>query len=181
MTRHLVFALFAALVLTSCSPSAPRKAAEIDKLEKELAENGKKNFADTTKVKELMSDYKYYVNTFPTDSLTPVYLMKEGKFYDAIYCPDSAISCYSQVYSRFPAYPKAGFALFSEAFIVNNEKHDLVKAKALYEEYLSKYPNTKLTKSVELELKNLGKTPDQILSELDSLNKAHKDSVSKKR
>jgi hypothetical protein len=180
MTKYLLIALFASLILTSCSPSAQKKAVEIEKLEKELEESGKKNFADTTKVKELMKDYRYYVNTFPADSLTPVYLMKEGKFFDAIYCPDSAINCYSQVYTKFATYPKANVALFYEAYIYANEKHNLTMAKALYQLYLTKYTNTKLAKTVQAELHYLGKTPDQIMAELDSLKKVQKDTIFRK-
>ena len=180
MIRNLFILLFSALILASCSPSAAKKAAEIEKLENELKESGRKNIADTGKVKELMNDYRYYVSKFPDDSLTPVYLMKEGKFYDFTSRPDSALACYSQVYTRFPAYPKANLALFSQAFIWGNEKHDLTKAKAIYEEYLTKYPNTKLANSAKLELDNLGKTPDQIMAELDSLKKVHRDTVYRK-
>jgi len=180
MKRHLVIAFFAGLLLASCTPSAQKKAAEIEKLETELKESGKKGIADTTKVKELMNDYRSYVKAFPTDSLTPVYLMKSAKFYDFTSYPDSAIYCYNLVYYKFPNYPKANLALFSEAFIYANEKHNLLIAKALYKEYLAKYPNTKLAESAKLELDNLGKSPDQVMSELDSLKQARKDNVAGK-
>lgn len=180
MTRNLFILLFSALILASCSPSAAKKAAEIEKLENELKESGRKNVTDKAKANELMDDYRYYVNKFPDDSLTPVYLMMEGKFYEFNSQPDSAINCYSQVYNRFPAYPHAYKALFNEAYIFNNEKHDLPMAKALFEEYLKKYPNTHLAKDVRNELRYLGKTPDQIMAELDSLKKIHRDAASKK-
>ena len=124
MTRYLVIALFAGLILASCSPSASKKAAEIEKLANELKESGKQNKQDKNQVKELMNDYQYYIKTFPNDSLTPVYLMRVGEFYRASFSPDSAIYCYSQVYTRFPAYPKANVALFLEAYTLANEKHD---------------------------------------------------------
>jgi TolA-binding protein len=177
MTRHLVIAAMVALVLASCSPSAPKQAAEIDKLENELKESSNKNMADTAKVHQLMRDYRSYAGTFPTDSLTPVYMMKLAKFYDGMRLTDSALYYYSHVYQNYPAYPKLSVALFSEAFIYNNEKHDLAKAGALYQEYLNKYPNTVLAQSANMELHNLGKSPEQIMAEMDSIRNTKADTT----
>ena len=182
MTRHLVIAILASLLLASCSPppSAPKKAAEITKLETELKESAAKNMADTTKVKQVMSEYIEYYKAFPTDSLTPVYLMKLAKFYDVIQRQDSALYFYDQVYKNYTNYPKVSIALFSEAFIYNNEKHDLPKAQELYNEYLAKYPNTQLAKSAAIELHNLGKSPEQIMAEMDSMRQMMKEKASAK-
>jgi len=177
MTRHLIIAILASLLLTSCTPSAQKKAAEISQLETKLKESAAKNMADTTHVKQLMGQYVEYFKSFPTDSLTPVYLMKLAKFYDVIQRPDSALYFYDQVYKNYPNYPKISIALFSEAFIYNNEKHDLPMAKELYNEYLAKYPNTQLAKSAAVELHNLGKSPEQIMAEMDSMRQRMKDSA----
>jgi TolA-binding protein len=167
-------------MLASCSPSATKKAAEIEKLENELKESSKNNVADTAKVKVLLNDYRAYAKAFPADSLTPIFLMKCGKFYDFMSQPDSAILCYHTVYINSPTFSKSNLALFSEAFIYGNEKHDLAKAGALYKEYITKFPNTSLAKSAALELNNLGKTPEQIMAELDSMKKANGDNTAAK-
>lgn len=177
MTRHFVITILALLLLASCSPSASKKAAEITKLETELKESAAKNMADTTKVKQVMTEYIQYYKSFPTDSLTPVYMMKLAKFYDVIQRPDSALYFYDQIYKNYPTYPKISFALFSEAFIYNNEKHNLPKAQELYNEYLAKYPNSQLAKSAAIELHNLGKSPEQIMAEMDSMMQKMKDTA----
>lgn len=169
-----------ALFLTACSPSAPKKAAEITKLETEILESSKKNIADTAKVKQVMADYRYYADKFPTDSLSPVYIMKLAKLYAAVQMNDSAIYFYDKVYRNYPSSPKVSMALFSEAFIYNNEKHNIAKAGELYKEYLAKFPNTVLAKSAEMELQNLGKTPEQILNQMDSLRKTKADTTATK-
>jgi len=173
MARHLFIAFLSLVLLSSCSPSPTQRAAEITKLETELKESSKKNIADTTKVKQLLQQYALYAQAFPTDSLTPGYLMKSAKFFDYLLLTDSAIHVYDRVYTQFPTYAKADVALFSEAFIYNNEKHNMPKAKKLYEEYIAKYPNTSLSRSAAMELHNLGKTPEQIMAELDSMKQAN--------
>lgn len=173
MTRHLIIAALSALILASCStpPSASKKAAEISKLETQA----KKDITDTVNMKQLLKEYRQYASTFPDDSLTPIYLMKSAKFFDYFLLPDSAIEVYNKIYTQYPNFPKANMALFSEAFIYNNEKHDLPKAKALYNEYIGKYPNTPLAKNAAIEIYNLGKTPEQIMAEMDSARQHMKD------
>jgi hypothetical protein len=172
MLKNISFILFTTLVLASCTPSAKDKAAEIAKLEDVIKENGKKNMADTSNVKKLIVEYKSFAKAYPTDSAAPMFLMKAAKFYDFISLPDSAIYFYDQVYRNFSFYPKTDVALFSEAFIYENEKHNIVKAGDLYKEYLSKYPDRTLAKSVKFELHNLGKTPEQIMAEMDSVKQS---------
>jgi hypothetical protein len=172
MLRHLITALTLTFLLASCTPSAQKKAAEIDKLETAIKENAVKNIADTGHVKILIADYKSYATQFPSDTLSAVYLMKAARFYDFIKLPDSAIYFYNQVATSFPAYAKCDLALFSEAFIYENEKHNLVIAGELYRQYLNKYPQGQLAKSVTFELHNLGKTPGQIMAEMDSAKHA---------
>lgn len=176
--RYIVAAIIIGIVMTACTPSAPKKAAEIAALEKTLDESSKKNIADTTKLKELLADYGYYADHFATDSLTPIYLMRMGDFDRSLGLPDRAIACYHRVYTDFPGYPKANFGMFLEGFTYENDKHDLVKAKECYTAYLQKYPNTKMSHDVKFLLSHLGMTPEQIMAEMDSTKKAAVDSAS---
>ena len=180
MTRHILIALFATLLLASCSPSAQKRSADIQKLETELKEDGKSGKTDSTKVKQLLAEYMAYAKAFPTDTTTAVYLVKSALFYQNIRKIDSAIYCYNEVYTKFPDYHKANLALFSEAFLYGNDKHDLVKAKQLYEEYLKKYPTSKMAPSAAMELRTLGKSPEEVLAVIDSMRAAKKDSLSAK-
>ena len=94
--------------------------------------------------------------------------MKSADFYRYLALPDKAIANFHRVYNDFPSYPKVDLSLFLEGYTYENEKHDLAKAHDIYEAYLLKYPNTKLARSVQFALRNLGKTPEQIMSEMDS-------------
>lgn len=181
MTRHILNAIFATILLASCSPSAQKRAADIQKLETELKEESKTGKTDSTKVKQLLGEYMAYAKAFPTDTTTAVYLVKSALFYQNIRKTDSAIYCYNEVYTKFPDYHKANLALFSEAFLYANDKHDLIKAKQLYEEYLQKYPKTKMAPSAAIELRTLGKSPEEVLAIVDSIRASKKDSLSAKQ
>ena len=171
--RYFVLTIIASVILTSCSPSAQKKAEAISTLEKNLDLSAKKNVADTAKLKQLLKSYEDYYTHFPDDSMSPIYLMRSGDFDRALGLPDQAAACYHQVYTHFPKYPKANMALFLEGFTYENDKHDLVKAKEAYSIYLDKFPTSKMSRDVKFLLDHLGKTPDQIMAEVDSLKKTH--------
>ena len=165
--RYIVV-LCIALTLASCKPSPQKKAEDIGKLEAAILESAKKHISDTAKVKQLLNEYDYYQAEFSTDTLCPVYLLKAAEFYRYLALPDKALYCYHRVNTDFPNYPKASMSLFLEAFIYENDKHDLAKAGQLYKTYLDKYPNDKLAKSAKFSLDNLGKTPEQLMQQIDS-------------
>ena len=169
--RYFVIAVLAVL-LTSCALSAKKKAEAISAMEQSINESAKKGVSDTTGIKELLADYDYYVGQFPADSTCPIYLMRAGDFNRAIGNTDKAVECYHKIYTEYSKYPKAPMALFLEGFTYENDKHDLAKAKELYSAYLAKYPTSKMSKDVQFLLDHLGKTPEQIMAELDSAKKA---------
>ncbi len=173
MMKKTITATCIALALSACAFSAKKKAEAISALEQSISESAKKNMADTTKVKELLADYDYYISHYPTDSLTPVYLMRSADFDRAIGLTDKAIGNYHRVYMEFPKYPKANMGLFLEGFTYENEKHDLEKARASYNLYLQKYPDSKMARDVKFLLDHLGMTPEQIMHEVDSVRKGH--------
>ena len=52
------------------------------------------------------------------------------------------------------------------AYTYENNLHDLVRAKTLYEEFLQKFPNGELAQDARLSLENLGKTPEEMIGAL---------------
>ena len=47
---------------------------------------------------------------------------------------------------------------------------DLEKAKKSYEEFIAKYPKDQMTESAKFSVKNLGKSADEILQEIQKKN-----------
>ncbi len=65
--------------------------------------------------------------------------------------------------TNYPDSKAAPYGLFLNGFIFENNEYDLAKAKTRYELFLQKYPNHKLANSVKSSLKNLGKSPEDII------------------
>lgn len=80
--------------------------------------------------------------------------------------PNKALQLYNRILSSLPPHPRQPSALFMTGFIFANDLNDLNKAKEIYQEFLQKYPQDPLAESARSELKNLGKTPEQIIQEI---------------
>lgn len=75
-----------------------------------------------------------------------------------------AIAFYEKLLLEKPEAPRAGQAAFMIGFIYENDLKDLAKAKTAYQLVLDKYSSDKdMAANAQLALKNLGKSPDEIL------------------
>ena len=74
-----------------------------------------------------------------------------------------ADAIYDAIYTQYPQYEKAAQALFLKAFTYDNDLKDKGTAKALYEEFLQKFPNDDFADDTQFLLKNLGKNDEEII------------------
>lgn len=88
---------------------------------------------------------------------------------------EKALSFYKKLYDNHPDYAKAPQALFLMGFTYENDFNDLDKAKALYEEFLQKYPKHELATSVQFSLKNLGKPAEDIIKSFEENKKTQEE------
>jgi TolA-binding protein len=66
-------------------------------------------------------------------------------------------------------YPKSSYAeeaLFLSAYTYENNLNELPKAKALYEQFITQYPKAELSEDAKFALENLGKSPEDLLKEV---------------
>jgi TolA-binding protein len=89
-------------------------------------------------------------------------------------------STYESIAENYPKSTYGHQGLFASAFMYANEMNNQAKAKTLYERYLSTYPDSSLAKMVKFELKNLGKSPDDILKSLQDSSAAKTEPVAGK-
>lgn len=76
-----------------------------------------------------------------------------------------AVVLYKKIFTDYPESEEAENALFMAGFILANDLSDLDEAKKTYELFIEKYPDGDLSDDAKVELKNLGKSPEEILME----------------
>jgi len=163
MKKTLLIIVAVLLILMACHSKSDKQYFD-SAVEKAKA----KNFSEAVK------EYDLLASEFPNSDYTCKGLLEAGKIYHSILIPAAnkadtmksfrtAISYYKRILNDFDDKPEAESALFMMGFIQANEINQFDSAKISYMTYIKKYPNSPMISSVNLELNNLGKTPDQIL------------------
>ena len=118
---------------------------------------------------ELIGLYEEYATEFPDDSLAPVYLFRASDLSMNLQRPQETIVLFNELLKKYPDYDKTPSVLFLKAFVYEDQLRDLDNAKKYYEEFLEKYPDNDFADDAEMSLKNLGKTPEELIREFENI------------
>ena len=173
MNRLILLLLSFTLVLSSCEGPAGKSSetetdlkTSIDKLEEELFNSGKSRI-DRKKALELIGLYSAYAKQNPDDELSPDYLFKAADISMNLNRPVQTIKLFDNILTTYPNNEKTPTALFLKAFVYEDQMKDYDKAREFYTLFLEKYPNNELSDDAEVSLKNLGKTPEELIREFE--------------
>jgi len=126
-----------------------------------VKESSKRNLEMNT----LRDYYKQYVAAYPTDSLSGLYIynlaMMEADHYKRY---EESVNYLGRFYREFPNDKNAAKALFLQGFTYAEYLKDFKKAEAVYNKFLQTYPDHEMVASIQFELQNLGKTPEELLN-----------------
>lgn len=98
-------------------------------------------------------------------TLAGLYQSIEGDSIQIIENYRKALGYYQQLIDNFPNHPRAPEAVFMCGFICAEYLKDYNQASIFYKKFLKAYPDHELVTSVQAELDNLGKSPEEILRE----------------
>ncbi len=162
MFKMRLFAvLLFALTMAACQSGKDRLVQKIDEMEKRVFD-GATQQVDRKAAMELIVLYEQYADTYPEDTVSAYYLFKAGDYANGTGDYMSAIRYY-KLCSEYEAYSRREIAFFLQGFIYENQLQDLENARAIYSEFLARYPGHHLTRDVEFSLENLGKTPEELI------------------
>lgn len=151
------------LLASSCSQK--------NKLEKQIKdlENDIFSVTDQTinadKTGQLVDAYLAYADAFPGDKKSAEFLFNAGNVAMNLLDPKKAISIFDRIMQNYPDNERFPHCLFLKAFIYENQLNQLGQAEMLYREFLAKYPGHEFADDAELSLKNLGKSPEELLEQ----------------
>ncbi|MCK5079517.1 MAG: tetratricopeptide repeat protein [Bacteroidales bacterium] len=160
----LILALVAALA--SCGSSNEKDAAEIQTAEDTLFSTSE-GFIDKAKALELVDLYVDYANSYPDDSLAVEYLFKGAEFCLNLGEGQRAITLYDRVIQEYPDFRKVPECLFLKGYVYENYLGDLDNAKAIYLEFIEKYPDNEFADDAEISIQNLGKSPEELIKQFE--------------
>lgn len=174
MKNIIKFSILTSLVcvffLTSCKQSADKARNELLKSEKELTADPL-FYSNKVKVEKLYNEYIDFVGKYPSDTAAPNFLFNAANIKMNTNNPDISIKHFEELIKQYPEHKVAASSIFLLGFVYENYKNDLVKAKEMYVQFLTKYPNHPLASSAKGSIDNLGKSPEQLILEFEKKNK----------
>ena len=167
MKQLVIFATLIA-VLASCTPDRNELAAKITNLQNTIIAPNQKQ--DPALGEELFGAYDAFFEHYSADSLVPEMLYRGGQI-AIIYGQNTRAAMYfTDLINKYPDFPNAVDAYMILGNFYANKIYDLERAKEVYDEFLAKYPQHELAPQAQFMLKNLGKTPEELLLEISKQN-----------
>ena len=158
------------LLLAGCSAPQTQESAikKIEESERALYGEDENFKFDEALARKTIDDYDAFVKNYPESEKAPEILFKSADLHRALKEYQSALEIYKRVESEYSEYSKAPHSIFLQGFVYENELFRLEKAKECYESFLKKYPDHELADDVEFSLRNLGKSPEEIIRQFES-------------
>jgi len=164
--KNLKLLAFISIVFFACSSQKQDKESQIKQLEGQLFSDENK-MVDRNKANELIALYIEFADEFPENEQSPAYLFKAGDMAMNLSMPRRSIEVFDRILNNYPDYEKAPQCLFLKAYVFENNLGDLKEAKKTYEQFLKKYPDDDFADDAEISIKNLGKSPEELIKEFE--------------
>jgi tetratricopeptide (TPR) repeat protein len=143
---------------------------EIDALETKLRK-AKLVPDEMPAAKELVKKSQSYSELYPQDEKTAAVLFKAADVARGIGEYGKAIQLWGKVWRTYPDFNKAPDAVFMQAFTYENNLKDIQNAKRYYLQFIEKFPKNPLREQAIIALKNLGKSPEDLIKEFQKNEK----------
>ncbi len=176
--KLLTISLLIAFVSGSCNNSE-HKADENNIIEDDIADSisyyERVLFANANPQKINRDDAlklsDFYINWAKSnheDSLAPEYYLKSADILMNMRKPVAAIKSLNMVIDHYPESSNAPYALFLKAFVFEDLLKDNVNAERYYKKFIDQYPYNEYVDDAMISLKNLGKTPEELIREFEN-------------
>lgn len=169
--KKVMIAAMALCALYSCKPAMERWVGNrINTKEDYIMAEAKKGKIDTAGVEQLLRMYEDFAASYPDNPKSVDYLYKAADFYRSMDKPLKSITIYQRIYENYPKSDKRAYALFLQGFIFENQVHNMDNARLKYTQFLREYPDNPMARDVQITLMNLGKTPEEMVAEFETMS-----------
>jgi tetratricopeptide (TPR) repeat protein len=170
---YIILLLIAASLLACGGGNSAPSAADISSLEAKYSDaisrptSTLQNDELNGIIRELVTAYESFAKGNHEDPASLGYLYKAAELYETnLGEPTKAIGIFDEIIDNHAEHERAADALFKKGYIYNNTFGDTARARVAYQNFISKYPDHPMHKDAVFEIKNLGKSPEEILNEI---------------
>lgn len=174
MRKITLFFLAIVFIVSACDGPSNEKKVDAASLKDSILKqeskvyDAKQNRLQKKDAELLIGLYEKYADTYPEDLLSPDYLYRASDILMNLKKPKQTIALFDRILNDYPKFEKAPAVLFLKAFVYEDQLQDYNNAKTYYELFISKYPESDFADDAEVSLKNLGKSPEELIMEFES-------------
>ena len=172
--KKILLSSLAVILMTamiSCNLRTQDPVEKIETLEQELfSEDAVFDEEGRKKARELVQLYIAYADAHPKDPESPGYIFKAADISMNLLDAGKAINLYNKIVYHYPDFEKAPESLFLVAYIYENYLESYGKAEEIYELFIAKYPEHEFADDAEMSIKNMGKSPEELIREFEERN-----------
>lgn len=175
LLRSIAVLIILAGIVVQCSNDPKSRIIELEK------KIGSENFTLDEKgmqlADELVQAYISYAKSHQDGADTPGYLYSAADLSLNTGKSKQALDLYNQIIYTYPDFEKAPECLFLVGYIYENYFQEYGKAKEIYESFLQKYPNHDFADDAAISIKNMGKSPEELIKSFEDQNKLAQDTL----
>jgi outer membrane protein assembly factor BamD (BamD/ComL family) len=176
--KLFTISLFIAFISSSCNNSEQKAtdnniinddiADSISYYERVLFANANPQKINRKDALKLSDFYISWAKKNHNDSLAPEYYLKSADILMNMKKPVAAIKSLNMVIDHYQESSNAPYALFLKAFVYEDMLNDNVNAERYYKKFINQYPENEYVDDAKISLKNLGKTPEELIKEFEN-------------
>lgn len=170
-----VIALIAVFAITACDSGKESMQEEIEALENSLF-NDPQAEMNQDSARLLIEHYVQYADNYPEDSLAINYLFKAARVDIALNDVQAGLKRLNRIEAQYPESHHMPKILLLRGIIYEDELKDYNKAGKEYQRLVDEYPENEFADDARLILKNLGKSPEELIEEFER-KQAEQDSL----
>lgn len=160
--------LLCIIILSACSSSNEKAEKRIAETEENLKES--ENPATVEQLDELLNQYTSFVDNFPKDTMASQYLYRAINLSMGMGKGEQTMNLIDKSLNEYPNQPKIAEIVFLKAYVFENLLGDLGKAATIYQGFPARFPNHELADDAEAAVRNIGKSPDELIREFEAIN-----------
>ena len=161
--KRIALLVLATVLMVACGPSREERINQIEDFEDSIFESA--IAADPDVADQLTELYVAFADKYPSDSLSPQYLMKAADMQSNVLHTERAVALFDRVINEYPDFDEVPMCYFlkGNALELNSQ---IEEAKAAYEEFISKYPDHYMADQTRIMLPRLGMSPEEMLADI---------------
>lgn len=113
-------------------------------------------------LKEAITKYQDFANTYPDDPAAPDYLLKASDFSLAVKLPEKSVTILNQIIKNYPDYNRMEDVMYVKASHLDLDLRDTTSAKAAYQDFIDAYPESEMRSDAENRIENISLSIEEL-------------------